>query len=176
MYFLHWFSMDSVNGFISVGFKFILVPSSGVEPFLSALPALSFFLFRSLSLRFVFAFYTCSKGVLKRIKTSFPEKHSLEYYPERVEIFSGTALELGIRSRTFTFAGTKGINRSGSDTELLAKSRQRRAVKQYIALAIPPVGRATGRVGRCVNAFATSERLPSVFLPLNPKNPHSIIK
>ena len=116
--------MDSVKGFISVGFKFILVPSSGVEPFLSALPALSFFLFRSLSLRFVFAFYTCSKGVLKRIKTSFPEKPGLEYYPERVEIFSGTELELGIRSRTFTFAGTKGINRSGSDTELLAKSSQ----------------------------------------------------
>lgn len=62
---------------MSVGFKFILVPSSGVEPFLSALPALSFFLFRSLSLRFVFAFYTCSKGVLKRIRQVFRKSVAL---------------------------------------------------------------------------------------------------
>lgn len=104
-------------------------------------------------------FTPASKGVPKRIKTSFHEKQSLEYYLSlvRVEIFSRTAPELGIRSGTFTFAGTKGINHSGSDTELLAKSRQRRAVKQYIALAIPPVGRATGRVGRCVNAIASQK-------------------
>jgi hypothetical protein len=70
-------------------------------------------------------FTPASKGVPKRIKTSFHEKHSLEYYlsPVRVEIFSGTAPELGIRSGTFTFAGTKGINHSGSDTDLKAKSR-----------------------------------------------------
>jgi hypothetical protein len=70
-------------------------------------------------------FTPASKGVPKRIKTSFHEKHSPEYYliSVRVEIFSGTSPELGIRSGTFTFAGTKGINRGASDTDLKAKSR-----------------------------------------------------
>jgi hypothetical protein len=99
------------------------VPSSGVEPFLSALPAQSFFLFRSLSLRFVFAFYTCSKGVLKRIRQVFRKSAALNTTLKGWRFFQEQGLELGIRSRTFTFAGTKGINRSGSDTELLAKSR-----------------------------------------------------
>ena len=69
-------------------------------------------------------FTPASKGVLRRIKTNFPEKRSLEYDPEGVEIFSGTRLELGIRIGTFTFAGAKGINRSGSDTEMRAKSKK----------------------------------------------------
>jgi hypothetical protein len=69
-------------------------------------------------------FTPASKGVPKRIKTSFHEKHSPEYYLSsvRVEIFSGTSPELGIRSGTFTFAGTKGINRGDSDTDLKAKT------------------------------------------------------
>ena len=66
----------------------------------------------------------------------FPKSVALNT-TRRVEIFSGTAPELGIRIGTFTFAGIKGINRSGSDTELQAKSRLRRAVSKNIALAIP---------------------------------------
>ena len=157
MYFLHWFSMDSVKVFMVL--KFILVPSSGVEPLFLLFLLWAFFYSVRCRYGLFSPFTPASKGVPKRIKTSFHEKQSLEYYLSlvRVEIFSRTAPELGIRSGTFTFAGTKGINRSGSDTELLAKSRQRRAVKQYIALAIPPVGRATGWVGRCVNAIANQK-------------------
>jgi hypothetical protein len=55
-----------------------------------------------------------------------------------------------------------------------SEEKNRRAVKQYIALAIPPVGKAMGRVGRCVNAISSTERLQSVFLPFNPKNPQLI--
>jgi hypothetical protein len=51
-----------------------------------------------------------------------------------------------------------------------SEEKNRRAVKQYIALAIPPVGKAMGRVGRCVNAISSTERLPSVFLPCYPEN------
>ena len=52
-----------------------------------------------------------------------------------------------------------------------SEEKNRRAVKQFIALAIPPVGKVMGRVGRCVNAISSTERLPSVFLPYNPENP-----
>lgn len=51
-----------------------------------------------------------------------------------------------------------------------SEEKNRRAVKKYIALAIPPVGKAMGRVGRCVNAISSPERLPSVFLPCYPEN------
>lgn len=51
-----------------------------------------------------------------------------------------------------------------------SEEKNRRAVKQYIALAIPPVGKAMGRVGRCVSAISSTERLQSVFLPCYPEN------
>ena len=44
-----------------------------------------------------------------------------------------------------------------------SEEKNRRAVKQYIALAIPPVGKAMGRVGRCVNAISSPERLIGRF-------------
>ena len=51
-----------------------------------------------------------------------------------------------------------------------SEEKNRRAVDTFIALAIPPVGKAMGRVGRCVNAISSTERLPSVFLPCYPEN------
>jgi hypothetical protein len=54
----------------------------------SALPSLSFFLFRRLSLSVCFAFYTASKGVASRERQVFTVKPGLEYYPGRVEIFT----------------------------------------------------------------------------------------
>lgn len=56
------------------------------------------------------------------------------------------------------------------DTDMNSEEKNRRAVKQYIALAIPPVGKAMGRVGRCVSAISSTERLQSVFLPCYPEN------
>ena len=140
MYLLHWFSIDPVNCFIVV--KFILVPSSGNEPFFcSSCSELFFIPFAVATVCFAFLRH------IKRCSVSFKTKFLSKAVPWNTTwtCEGGDFLQEIRRVKMKIYlCGVKSENRSVAGTDKGRRADQKSSIPK-------------------------SERLTSVFLPLQPE-------